>query len=49
VKNPGLDERIILKLIFERLDGGTLVKIDLAEGRDRWWTLVYTVMNPRVP
>jgi len=23
--------------------------IDLAEGRDRWWALVNTVMNLRVP
>jgi hypothetical protein len=23
--------------------------IDLAQDRDRWWALVYTVMNLRVP
>jgi len=23
--------------------------IDLAQGKDRWWTLVYTVMNLWVP
>jgi hypothetical protein len=48
LKDPGIDGRIILKWIFERLGGG-VDWIDLAEDRDRWWALVYTVMNFRVP
>jgi hypothetical protein len=46
--DPGVDGRIILKWIFERLGGG-VDWIDLAEDRDRWRALVYTVMNFRVP
>jgi hypothetical protein len=46
LENPGVDGKII-KWIFERLDGGTW--IDLAQDRDRWWALVNTVMNLRVP
>jgi hypothetical protein len=34
LKNPVVDERKILKLIFERLDGG-MEWIDLAEDRER--------------
>ena len=29
--------------------GGGVDWIDLAQDRDRWWALVYTVMNLRVP
>jgi hypothetical protein len=39
---------IILKRIVRNWDGGT-DWIDLAENRDRWWALVYAVMNLRVP
>ena len=46
--DPGVDGRIILKLIFERLDGG-IDWIGLAQDMDRWWALVNTVMNLRVP
>jgi hypothetical protein len=28
---------------------GCIDWIDLAQDRDRWWALVYTVMNLRVP
>jgi hypothetical protein len=35
----------ILKWILERYDG--MEWIDLAQDRDRWKTLVYTVMNLR--
>ena len=44
---PGVDGRIILKWIFERLDGG-IEWIDLAQDRDRWRTLLNEVMNLRV-
>jgi hypothetical protein len=38
-----------IKLIFERLGGGGVDWIDLAQDRDRWRALVYTVMNLRIP
>jgi hypothetical protein len=46
--DPGVDGRIILKLIFEKWDGG-VNWIDLAQDSDRWWALVIAVMNLRVP
>jgi hypothetical protein len=49
LEDPDADGRIILKWIFERLDGGGEDWIDLAQDRDRWRALVYTVMNLRVP
>jgi hypothetical protein len=48
VEDPGIDGRIILKWIIERLGGG-VDWIDLAQDRDRWRALVYTVMNLWVP
>jgi hypothetical protein len=48
LKGPGLDGRIILKWMFERLDGG-IDWIDLAQDRNRWRALVNTVMNFWVP
>jgi hypothetical protein len=48
LEDPGVDGRIILKWIFERLGGG-IDWIDLAQDRDRWQVLVYTMMNLRVP
>jgi hypothetical protein len=42
LKDPGVDGRIILKWIFERLDGG-VDWIDVAQDRDRWWALVNMV------
>jgi hypothetical protein len=42
-----VDGRIILKYIFKKWDGGT-DWIDLDMDRDRWWALVYTVMNLQV-
>ena len=47
MKDPGTDRRIILKWIFERVDGG-IDWMDLSQDRDRWRTLVNTVMNLRV-
>jgi hypothetical protein len=44
---PGLDERIILKWIFERLDGG-VDWIDLAQDREKWRAVVNAAMNLRV-
>jgi hypothetical protein len=48
LKDPGVDGRIILKWIFERLGGGVDL-IDLAQDRVRWRAVVYTVMKLRVP
>jgi hypothetical protein len=47
LEDPGVDGRIILKWIFERLGGRGVDFIDLAQGRDRWRAVVYTVMNLR--
>jgi hypothetical protein len=48
LENPGVDGRIILKWIFERLEGG-IDWINMAQDRDRWRALVKAVMNLRVP
>jgi hypothetical protein len=48
LEDPGVDGRIILKWIFERLDGRT-DWISLAQDRNRWQALVKAVMNLRVP
>jgi hypothetical protein len=48
LEDPGVDGRIILKWIFEKMGGG-VDWIDLAQDRDRWRAIVYTVMNLRVP
>jgi hypothetical protein len=49
LKDPGVDGRIILKRIFERLDGGGIDWIDLAQERNRWRAVVNMVMNLWVP
>ena len=41
----GVDGRIILKWILEKWDLGGVDWTDLAEGRDRWRTVVHSVMN----
>jgi hypothetical protein len=46
--DPCEDGRIILKWIFNKLDGGT-DWIEVTQDRDRWWALVNVVMNLRVP
>jgi hypothetical protein len=49
LEDPGVDGRIILKCTCERLDGGGMDWINLAQDRDRWRALVNAVMNLRVP
>jgi hypothetical protein len=46
-EDPDVDGCTILKLILERQDG--VDWIDLAQDRDKWRTLVKTVLNLRVP
>jgi hypothetical protein len=48
LEDPGVDGRIILKWIFERLDWG-MDWINLARDRDRWRALVNAVMNLQIP
>jgi hypothetical protein len=48
LEDPGVDGRIILKLIFNKWDGG-MDWIDMAQDKDRWRVLVNAVMNLRVP
>jgi hypothetical protein len=48
LKDPSVDGRILLKWIFDKLDGG-IDWNDLAQDRDMWRALVNTVMNLRVP
>jgi hypothetical protein len=43
MEDPGIDGRIILKWIFERLDGGGIDWINLAQDRDRWRAVVNAV------
>jgi hypothetical protein len=48
LEDPGIDERLIIKWIFEKWVEG-MEWIDLAQDRDRWRALVNTVMKLRVP
>jgi hypothetical protein len=48
LEDPGVDGRIILKRIFEKLDGD-MGWIDLAEDGERWRAVVNAAMNLRVP
>ena len=47
LENLGVDEQTVIKCIFKKRDGG-MDWIDLAQGRDRWWTVVNAEMNRRV-
>jgi hypothetical protein len=48
LEDPGVDGRIIIKWILEKWERG-MDWINLAQDRDRWWAVVYAVMNLRVP
>jgi hypothetical protein len=45
LEDPGVDGRIILKWMFERLGGDGVEWIDLVQNRNMWRALVNTVMN----
>jgi hypothetical protein len=49
LEDPGVDGRIILRLIFRMWDGGGMDWIDLAQDREMGRELVNWVMNLRVP
>jgi hypothetical protein len=49
LEDPSVDERVILKWIFERLDEGAPEWIDLTQDRDMWRALVNAVKILRVP
>jgi hypothetical protein len=48
LEDPGVDGRIILEWIFERLVAGGIDWIDLAQDGDRWRYFANAVMNLRV-
>jgi hypothetical protein len=48
LEHPGVDGRIILRWIFRKWDGG-MDWFEIAQDRDRWLTLVNSVMNLQVP
>jgi hypothetical protein len=49
LEDPGVDGKIISKWIFEKLDGGVVDWIDLAQDRDKWRALVNAAMKLWVP
>ena len=48
LEDAGVDGRVILKWIFENLDGG-MYWIDLAQDKERWRAVANAVMNLRFP
>jgi hypothetical protein len=48
LKDLGLDGRIILQLIFKKCYG-SVDWFDVAQGRDKWRAVVFSVMNLKVP
>ena len=47
MKDPDVDERIILKWMLEGWTGVCINWMDLAQGRDRWRAVLNAVMNLR--
>jgi len=49
LEDSGIDDKIISRWNFRKLDVGGRDWICLAQDRDRWQALVNAVMNLRVP
>jgi len=49
LEDSGIDERIILRWIFRKMDVGGMDWIYPAQDRDRWRAHVSAVMNLQVP
>ena len=49
LEDPGVDGRIILRMVFRKLGSGDMDWIELAQDRDRWQACVNAVMNLHVP
>jgi hypothetical protein len=49
LEDPSVDERIMLKWIFDKWDVEGMDWIDVGQGRDRWRAVVNAMMNLRVP
>ena len=50
LQDLGVDENIILRWIFRKLDGVWAIDwMELAQDRDRWWAIVNVEMNLQVP
>jgi len=49
LEDPGVDGRIILRLIFKEVRYEGMDWIELAQDRDRWRVLMNAVMKLRVP
>jgi hypothetical protein len=48
LEDQGIDGRMGSEWILQRWAGGSVDWIELAQDRDRWWTLVNMAMNLRV-
>ena len=49
LKNLGVDGRMTSKWILKKKDGGYVDSINSGHDREKWWAVVYTDMNIRVP
>ena len=49
LEDPDVDGRVTQKRIFRKWDAGAMDWNGLAQDRDRWWTLVYAVMDLQLP